>query len=160
MRTLVHEKKKKVVIFCSRSRLNVKLGTDFQVVSLLRVGSCCFANINLLLFPAFLPFSCAVAVANVPFVNGRCHFWPVIESVSTIKERKSQPWVKLGLELELFISYRPSKGPKNFSKYLRFLNCYINNRWPWPLVHFNENSTWATTSLFLIHFENVFFAFL
>ena len=46
----VHEKKKKVVVFCSRFRQNVKLGTGFQVVSVMRVQSCCFANINLLLF--------------------------------------------------------------------------------------------------------------
>ena len=46
----VHEKKKKVVVFCSRSRQTVKLGTDFQVVGVMCVQSCCFANINLLLF--------------------------------------------------------------------------------------------------------------
>ena len=43
LRTFVHEKKKKVVVFCSGSRQNVKLGTGCQVVGVMRVQSCCFA---------------------------------------------------------------------------------------------------------------------
>ena len=57
----VQEKKKKVVVLCSRSQQNVKLGTlTFRAVvkrrlrnarkSMMHFQSCCFTNLNLLLF--------------------------------------------------------------------------------------------------------------
>ena len=62
----VQEKKKKVVVLCSRPRQNVKnepLSRGSRAVtakkctkSVMHVQSCCFANLNLLFF-FFLPFS-------------------------------------------------------------------------------------------------------
>ena len=56
----VQEKKKKVVVLCSRPRQNVNLGTftlympnsgkEMYKTSVMHVESCCFANVNLLLF--------------------------------------------------------------------------------------------------------------
>ena len=52
----VQEKKKKVFVFCSRPRQNVKLGSFVQrrqrnvQKSVMHVQSCCFADLNLLLF--------------------------------------------------------------------------------------------------------------
>ena len=43
-------KERKVVVFCSRPRQNVKLGTEKYKKSVMHVQSCCFANLNLLLF--------------------------------------------------------------------------------------------------------------
>ena len=57
----VQEKKKKVVVFCSRPRQIAKLGSSVHVVvvqqrqrnvqkSVMNEQSCCFANISLLVF--------------------------------------------------------------------------------------------------------------
>ena len=58
--TKVQEKKKKVVVLCSRPQQNVKLGPfalyscndckEISKISVIHVQSCRFANLNLLLF--------------------------------------------------------------------------------------------------------------
>ena len=52
------------------------------------------------------------------------------------------------------------KFKSKYTSKLSFLSVTSTTGDPSPFVNYNENSTWAPTSLFLTLFENVFFAFL